>query len=183
MASLKYWLWLASLKGLGGQTRLALLRHFGDPESVYYADPGEIRLVEHITKEQSAVLENKSMKTAEKILADCQSLDVRILTIHDGEYPGRLKNIYDPPIVLYCRGRLPVFDEEAVVAVVGTRGCTPYGVACARKLGHGLARGGAVVVSGLAPTEFEVVPVEDWITEDNMELQDLQETIRALKNK
>ena len=68
MASLKYWLWLASLKGLGGQTRLALLRHFGDPESVYYADPGEIRLVEHITKEQSAVLENKSMKTAEKIL-------------------------------------------------------------------------------------------------------------------
>ena len=150
MASLKYWLWLASLKGLGGQTRLALLRHFGDPESVYYADPGEIRLVEHITKEQSAVLENKSMKTAEKILADCQSLDVRILTIHDGEYPGRLKNIYDPPIVLYCRGRLPVFDEEAVVAVVGTRGCTPYGVACARKLGHGLARGGAVVVSGLA---------------------------------
>ena len=150
MASLKYWLWLASLKGLGGQTRLALLRHFGDPESVYYADPGEIRLVEHITKEQSAVLENKSMKTAEKILADCQSLDVRVLTIHDGEYPGRLKNIYDPPIVLYCRGRLPVFDEEAVVAVVGTRGCTPYGVACARKLGHGLARGGAVVVSGLA---------------------------------
>ena len=150
MASLKYWLWLASLKGLGGQTRLALLRHFGDPESVYYADPGEIRLVEHITKEQSAALENKSMKTAEKILADCQSLDVRVLTIHDGEYPGRLKNIYDPPIVLYCRGRLPVFDEEAVVAVVGTRGCTPYGVACARKLGHGLARGGAVVVSGLA---------------------------------
>lgn len=45
---------------------------------------------------------------------------------------------------------LPAFDDEAAVAVVGTRDCTPYGVSCAEKLGHGLAAGGAVVVSGLA---------------------------------
>ena len=72
------------------------------------------------------------------------------LTLQDAGYPNRLRNIYDPPCLLYVRGRLPAFDDEAAVAVVGTRDCTPYGVSCAEKLGHGLAAGGAVVVSGLA---------------------------------
>lgn len=150
MASLKYWLWLSSLKGLSGQTRLALLRRFGDPENIYYAETEELLLSEQITGQEAAILANKSLKTAESIWASCREANIRILTIQDGEYPGRLKNIYDPPIVLYCKGRLPAFDEEAAVAVVGTRSCTPYGVACARKLGHGLAKGGAIVVSGLA---------------------------------
>ena len=53
-------------------------------------------------------------------------------------------------MLLYVKGRLPAFDDEAAVAVVGTRDCTPYGIASAEKLGYGLAKGGAVVVSGLA---------------------------------
>lgn len=61
-----------------------------------------------------------------------------------------LENIYDPPCLLYWQGHLPAFDEEAAIAVVGTRSNTPYGVACAEKLGYGLAAGGALVVSGLA---------------------------------
>ena len=150
MASLKYWLWLTSLPGLGNQARLALLRRFGDPEDIYYADPGELLLTEGLTRDQAALLEDKSLAAAETILADCQRLDLRILTIQDAEYPSRLKNIYDPPVLLYTKGRLPAFDEEAAVAVVGTRACTPYGISCARKLGQGLAKGGAVVVSGLA---------------------------------
>ena len=83
-------------------------------------------------------------------MADCQRLNVNILTLQDAGYPNRLRNIYDPPCLLYVRGRLPAFDDEAAVAVVGTRDCTPYGVSCAEKLGHGVAAGGAVVVSGLA---------------------------------
>ena len=150
MSALKHWLWLSSLRGLGSQTRLALLRRFGSPEDIYYADEGELLLTEGIKREEAALLENKSLTAAEKILADCSRLGLRILTIQDAEYPGRLKNIYDPPILLYVKGRLPAFDEEAAVAVVGTRDCSPYGVACARKLGYGLASGGAVVVSGLA---------------------------------
>ena len=150
MASLKYWLWLTSLPGLGNQARLALLLRFGDPEDIYYADPGELLLTEGLTRDQAALLEDKSLAAAETILADCQRLDLRILTIQDAEYPSRLKNIYDPPVLLYTKGRLPAFDEEAAVAVVGTRACTPYGISCARKLGQGLAKGGAVVVSGLA---------------------------------
>ena len=150
MSALKYWLWLAELPGLSNQTRLALLRHFPTPEDVYYAEAEEVLLTEGITREQAALLEDKDCARADQILADCQRLDLDILTIQDAGYPNRLRNIYDPPCLLYVRGRLPAFDDEAAVAVVGTRSCTPYGISCAEKLGYGLAAGGAVVVSGLA---------------------------------
>ena len=147
---LKYWLWLTNLTGLQNQTRLALLRHFGSPEDIYYADEGEILLTEDITRQQAKLLKNHDLSAAERILADCQRLDQRILTIQDAAYPNRLRNIYDPPCLLYWRGKMPVLDEEAAIAVVGTRTCTPYGEVCAEKLVYGLASGGAVVVSGLA---------------------------------
>jgi len=150
MSALKYWIWMTELRGLGNQTRLALLRHFGSPEDVFYADEAEILLTEGITREQAAILKDHSLTAADAILADCQRLGIRLLTLQDAEYPGRLKNIYDPPCLLYVKGRLPAFDETVAVAVVGTRDCTPYGVACAEKLGYGLTQGGAVVVSGLA---------------------------------
>ena len=150
MSALKFWLWLTELPGLTNQTRLALLRHFPTPEDVYYADPAEVLLTEGITREQAKLLEDKDCAGAEKILADCGELGLQIVTISDAAYPNRLRNIFDPPCLLYVRGRLPTFDDEAAVAVVGTRDCTPYGVSCAEKLGFGLAAGGALVVSGLA---------------------------------
>lgn len=150
MSALKYWLWLTELRGLKNQTRLALLRHFASPEDVFYADTGEILLTEGITREDVAILEDHDLKAADRILADCERLDVRILTILDAEYPDRLKNIFDPPCLLYVKGRLPAFDETVAVAVVGTRDCTPYGESSAEKLSFGLSNGGAIVVSGLA---------------------------------
>ncbi len=147
---LKYWVWLSEMKGLRNQTRLALLRRFGDPESVFYADQDELLLTEGADPGQLRLLEDHDLTAADRILADCQRLDIQLLTFNDAAYPGRLKNIYDPPALLYCKGRLPMLDDLMSVAVVGTRDCTPYGVTCAEKLGYGLAAGGAVVVSGLA---------------------------------
>ena len=114
---LKYWLWMAELPGLTNQARLAFLRHFGTPENAFYADAGEILLTEEVN----------SLAAAEKILEDCRRLGLRILTFQDAEYPNRLRNIYDPPFLLYVRGHLPPVDEEPVITVVGTRRCTPYG--------------------------------------------------------
>ena len=147
---LKYWLWLAELPGLTNQSRLALLRRFASPEELYYADPEEALRVHGVAREEAEALKNKDLSAADRVLADCQRLGIRILTLQDAAYPGRLRNIYDPPCLLYWRGTLPVFDEEAAVAVVGTRSCTPYGIACAEKLGYGLGSGGALVVSGMA---------------------------------
>lgn len=147
---LKFWIWLSELRGLQNETRLALLRRFGSPEEVYYADRERILLTDGMTPEQAARLADHDLAGAQKILGRCQELGISLLTIQDAAYPRRLYNIYDPPCLLYVRGRLPAFDEEAAVAVVGTRSCTPYGVACAEKLGYGIARCGGLVVSGLA---------------------------------
>jgi DNA processing protein len=150
MASLKYWVWLAGLSGVRPGTRLALLDHFGTPEDLYFADEGEVLLTAGITREEAAALRERDLTGAERTLEACTRLGIRILTLQDADYPGRLSNIFDPPCLLYVRGTLPAVDEEAAVAVVGTRAATPYGLACAEKLGYGLAAGGALLVTGLA---------------------------------
>lgn len=147
---LKYWIWLAELPGLKTPSRLALLRHFGSPEDIFFADREELLLSEDVPPDQAELALNRDLSAADRILADCQRLGQRVLTIQDAEYPQRLRNIFDPPLVLYVKGRLPAVDEEAAIAVVGTRDCTPYGIASAERLSQELAASGAVVVTGLA---------------------------------
>ena len=147
---LKYWVWLSERKGLRNQTKLALLRRFGNPEDIFFADPEELALTEGVERQQLNLLRDHDLTGADGILADCQRLNIQLLTCQDAAYPGILKNIYDPPALLYCKGKLPLLDDRLSVAVVGTRSCTPYGERCAEKLGYGLAAGGAIVVSGLA---------------------------------
>lgn len=150
MSGLKYWVWLTALPGLSGQSRRALLEHFGSPESVYYAGPPELLQVEGVTAEQVRLLSDKSLAAADRILEDCARKDIFLLTMQDVLYPQRLRNIYDPPLLLYGKGAMPLFDEEVAVAVVGTRRCTPYGVRTAERFGFELSKQGALVVSGLA---------------------------------
>lgn len=150
MAALKYWVWLASLPGLSNRSKLLLLEHFSSPEDVYYADEMAASQVEGLAAEQQALLGDKSLSRANTILSDCAKKDIFIVTMQDAQYPARLRNIYDPPVLLYGRGAMPLFDEEVPIALVGTRSCTPYGIECAEKLGYELAQQGAVVVSGMA---------------------------------
>lgn len=150
MASLKYWVWLSSLPGIGALSANRLLDRFGSPEQVFFAEEKEYGELYGLRKSEIAALSEKNLLGARKILDDCEEYGYRIITINDGEYPTRLRNIADPPIVLYVRGRLPVIDEEAAIAVVGTRGCTPYGIKAAERMGYELSRHGCLVVSGLA---------------------------------
>jgi len=150
MSSLKYWVWLSSLSGIGAVTASRLLNHFGTPEAVYNAGAFDYRDVEGLNRADVSQLLDKNMETANKILASCHGIGCRVVTLQDAEYPDRLRNIYDPPITLYVRGSLPVIDEEPVVAIVGTRDCTPYGITAADKMGYNLARSGLTVVTGLA---------------------------------
>lgn len=150
MAALKYWVWFTTLPGLTNRSKLLLLEHFPSPEDIYYAQPEDLPPVEGLSSSQAALLSDKSTDRAEDVLAHCAKGDIFLLTMQDALYPDRLRNIYDPPVLLYGRGRMPLFDEEAAVSVVGTRTCTPYGISAAEELGYQLAKEGAVVVSGLA---------------------------------
>lgn len=148
MPGTKHWIWLHELKGLPTHRKLALLEHFGSPEDVYYAEEGDYLQVEGMTPRLAEALADKSCDIADRILGDCDRLHLRILTLQDADYPVRLRNVYEPPCLLYVRGRLPVIDEEAAVAMVGTRGATPYGLETAESLSFALAKQGALIVSG-----------------------------------
>lgn len=149
MSNLKYWLWLTSLREPRNTEKRELLRRLGGPERLYYAEEEELALT-GLSRRGVEALADKSMDAAERILERCDSLGLRILTMEDTEYPQRLKSVYDPPLLLYVRGRLPRFDDECAVAVVGTRTCTPYGELSAEKLSFAMAKQGALILSGLA---------------------------------
>lgn len=149
MTELKYWLWLTSRPGMTPGKVWMLLDHFVTPERIYYADQEEYNLVS-LTERQRRGLEDKSMDRPQTILADCERLGVDIMTLQDAAYPQRLRQLADPPAVLYWKGKKFLFDEEPAVAVVGTRRPSQYGERMAEKFGLELSRGGALVVSGIA---------------------------------
>lgn len=149
MADLKYWLWLTTRKGMNPVKILSLLDYFVTPERIYYADREEYEL-NALSQYQCRGLEDKSLDIPERILADCDRLGVDIMTMQDAAYPQRLRQLADPPAVLYSKGKRFRFDEEAAIAVVGTREPSKYGEMAAEKFGLELAKGGALVVSGIA---------------------------------
>lgn len=149
MAALKYWIWLSALPGLTNRSKLQLLEHFSSPEEIYYAD-AEAAVTAGLSREQAQRIDDKSLRRTDEILEICGRKELFVLTMDDAAYPVRLRNIFDPPVLLYGRGAMPLFDEEVAVSVVGTRKATPYGIHAAEDLSYQMAREGALVVSGLA---------------------------------
>lgn len=147
---LKHWIWLAHRPGLHDRVKPALLERFPDAEAIYYAGEEAFEGIEGLTREGMEALRNKDLTEAERILVQCERKRLHILTYGDAAYPGALKHIADPPVVLYYKGQLPDLDSYPVIGVVGTRKASPYGLTTARRMGYQIARHGGIVVSGLA---------------------------------
>lgn len=145
-----HWIWLATRAGLGDRGRMALLQRFADAEDIYYAAAVEYDRVEGLSAEAVSSLQEKSLTEAEQILADCRRENIHILTWQDALYPKRLKNIADPPVVLYYKGSLPQVDALPCIAVVGTRSASAYGMSTAKRMGYQIAACGGITVSGVA---------------------------------
>lgn len=150
MTSRVYWLWLATRAKIGPRLTVALLEHFGGPEEIYAATRGAFLLCDGLNAAQIDTLCDKRLDGAERILETCTQKDFRILTLGDSGYPERLRNIYDPPIVLYLRGRQPAWDARPVVSIVGTRRATAYGEMMAERFARSLTESGFLVASGMA---------------------------------
>ncbi|MGI6498916.1 MAG: DNA-processing protein DprA [Oscillospiraceae bacterium] len=149
MSTLNYWLWLATKDGLRRETIYRAVDFFGSPEAVYEADQDAYEAL-GLHKEEQQALCNKAMARPNSILDTCDRLGIWLMTYQDADYPTRLRNIYDPPCVLYGKGKRIHFDETPAVAIVGTRRCSPYGKKVAATLGFQLAYRGMLVISGLA---------------------------------
>lgn len=144
-----YWLWLSLLEGLSNREKLSLLEHFGNPEDLYYADEACLSQLPLSQKLREALLD-KSLDAAEAFFEKCEKDRIGILPIDDPRFSQSLRNISDPPLLLYWKGRLPELNDLPLVGVVGTRKATPYGLKTARELSFQLAGHGAAVVSGMA---------------------------------
>ena len=150
MAAVNYWLWLTTRKGIGARGVLRLLEYFGTPERVYFALQDDLEPVPGLPPQGVRSLLDKSMEESDAILGRCDQLGVHIMTIQDADYPERLRQLDDPPVVLYILGHRIRFDEEAAFGVVGARNPSAYGQEVAPMLGLELARHGALLVSGIA---------------------------------
>ena len=147
---LLHWIWLAHRSSVSDRMKVRLLQHFRDPEDIYFADGESYRHVDGITAEAAEALKDKDLAAAEKILDACRKEGLHLLTFQDAAYPSKLKNIADPPILLYYKGQLPDFDALPVIGVVGTRKASAYGMQTAKRMGYQIAKCGGIVVSGMA---------------------------------
>lgn len=149
MPAIEYWVWLSGLHSLRPKAKNLLISHFGSPAAVYFADEREYEQVSGLTEKDRAELKSKDLSYAGRVIDKCRAVSVQILTMQDAAYPERLLNIYDPPVALYIKGSMPALDAEAAITIAGTRKATPYGLKMAKRFGYELAKGGALVVSGL----------------------------------
>ena len=148
--SLIYWIWL-SLLNLSPRAVTAVLQHCGDAERAYAEESDAFHGVRGITAREAEALENRDLTAAEFSLRRCREQKLRILPLTDPAYPERLKQIAEPPAALYIQGEFPELDKAPVLAVIGTRRASAYGLRMSRELAFQIASGGATVLSLLTP--------------------------------
>ena len=145
----RYWVGFNLIKGIGAVRLQALMDHFGDLEPACQAPLDALQAAGLSLKLAERVIQVRSSVDLEKILERVTNQGIGILTWDDSLYPARLKEIDQPPPVLYIRGTLTTEDAWAV-AVVGTRRVSAYGRQVTEELAMYLAGNGVTVVSGLA---------------------------------
>jgi DNA processing protein len=128
-----------------------LSERFGSSEAILRASGSELRSVEGIGPEVSSVIASwREHADLDNELSLIEKAGARVLTHADREYPDLLKEIHDPPIVLYVLGRLEERDQRNGIGIVGTRRASHYAAESAKKLGYQLSYSGLTIYSGLA---------------------------------
>lgn len=145
----KYWIGFNLIKGIGAVRMQGLVAYFGDLESAWNADPAQLAEAGLGAKLVERVIGAKKQVDLNQVWAKIEAQGIKILTWADEEYPSRLREIDQPPPVLYIRGEY-LQDDLFAVAVVGTRKVTPYGRQLTEEIASFLAANGISVISGLA---------------------------------
>ena len=143
------WLALALTPGLGARTAGKLLREFGSPDEIFNASLTGLEAQHLPAAVAQAIHSRRPMSDAAKELAQAQAAGCKLLTWDEPEYPTRLREIYDPPPLLYVKGNVGLLNRH-LISIVGARRPTPYGNQMAQRLAKDLADRGLVIVSGAA---------------------------------
>ena len=143
------WVALSVTPGLGPTRSRKLVEHFGSAEAVFRASLTELESTGVQAVSAQSIATGKSAELAREELARAADAGVTVLSMDDPLYPSRLKEIYDPPLILYVRGEPGVLANPGI-AMVGTRHPTPYGSGMAERLACDLAGQALVIISGMA---------------------------------
>lgn len=144
-----YWIWMQQAFGAGSPLPWRIHRSVpGGVEAFYQGGPRLWNSLGGIREQEAAALFSFSLEEAQAQLEHALKVGWEVLTPACGEYPQALTHIYDPPAVLYGKGKLPDMDSRPALAVVGARKATPETQEKAREFGYQLALGGASVVTG-----------------------------------
>jgi DNA processing protein len=143
------WLALALTPGLGARSAGKLLREFGSPDAIFSASLTALEAQRLPAAVAQAIHSRQPLSAAAKELANAQAIGCRLLTWDEPQYPSRLREIYDPPPLLYVKGNVELLNGH-IISIVGARRPTPYGNQMAERLARDLATRGLAIASGLA---------------------------------
>jgi len=149
MSEVAYWIGFNLISGIGRVKFSRLRDYFGNLEQAWNAGASELKAAGLDHRAVQAIVERRSKIDLDAEMEKLERYEVKALIMDDSSYPLRLKEIYDPPPVLYVRGKL-MSDEDCSLAVVGTRRASHYGREVAEWLVGDLVRNKVIVISGLA---------------------------------
>lgn len=148
MSDKRYWIGLSMIKGLGPIRISKLLKYYGDPYSIWKASVKELSSIDGIGRLARKIVDQRKKINLSKILSILDKNNINVITLEDNKYPKLLKNIYDPPPVIYYKGKFNL--DFPTVSIIGSRRSTVYGRKIAEKLAYELSKRGIMIVSGMA---------------------------------
>ncbi|MDO4743083.1 MAG: DNA-processing protein DprA [bacterium] len=144
----RYWIWLSKVIGTNSSKFFRIIKEFGSAKGFFEASP-DVRInAVGLTPAEQRRMKSVGMDEILEIIKLCEQNNIQIIPFDSPKYPDRLRNIFDPPPVIYCRGELPDFDDEVVLAVVGPRKPSEFGRKAAFSLSRRLADSGCIIISG-----------------------------------
>ncbi len=145
--NVKYWLWLQSALGAGAPIN-SVVDDFGGAKELYESNIIEWKMSPSLTARQINRLEETDLNSVESTIYSCEQNGWQIIDFEDERYPKNLREIYNPPAVLYVDGELPDLDGIVSIGIVGTRKASEYAIKTTQIMSRGITEAGALVVSG-----------------------------------
>lgn len=145
--NLRYWLWMQRALGEGAHIK-NIVEEFGGAKALYDSNIIEWKMSPSLTAKQINRLEQTNLTDIDEIVYTCENNGWQIIDYDDKLYPERLKEIYNPPCVLYVDGDMPDVDNLVTIGIVGTRKASDYAIKVTHIMSKGITECGAVVISG-----------------------------------
>lgn len=146
----KYWIWFSRINKIGAKTQNELLERYKTPEKIWNLTKEEVQKLNILNKNQIEIILDKAYRQdLEKYIEYMQKNSIKMITIQDEKYPEKLRNIYDPPVVLYIKGNERNLKNPSI-AIIGSRNCSNYGKQMAKQFAYNLSKHNINIISGLA---------------------------------